>query len=155
MNRDSNHLDPPDIPLEGPFHWDQESPPPLLDLAAWMDDPVEDEQIESAIASDPELRSFIISSRLDNSPPAEDISPELQTRIALLVPASPGVLARIGGWSVAAAAAVLLAFGGWRLGEVSMTTDDAAHRTLSIATFGFGDANDETFFLSWNQEADR
>jgi hypothetical protein len=52
------------------------------------------------------------------------------------MPASPPVLAQIGGWAAAAAAAVLIAMGGWQLGVASSESSSLEPDTLAIATFG-------------------
>ncbi len=85
-------------------------------IAAWIDDPTAQcpPHIEAAMAHDPALRSLIRDLRLEQFQP-EPASAALHEHLIAL-PMGPSVLARIGGWSIAAAAAVALAVLGLQLG---------------------------------------
>lgn len=85
-------------------------------LAGWIDGSSAPcpPHIEAAMAHDPALRSLVRDLRLQQFKP-ESASAALHERLISL-PMGPSVLARIGGWSIAAAAAVALAVLGLQLG---------------------------------------
>ena len=85
-------------------------------LGAWIDDRTAEcpEHIEAAMAHDPALRGLIRDLRLGLFE-GETASAALRDRLISL-PLGRSVLGRIGGWSVAAAAAIALAFLGLQLG---------------------------------------
>lgn len=86
-------------------------------LAAWIDDPAAacPPQIEAAMAHDPALRSLVRDLRLRQFE-GETASKRLRDQLIAL-PLGRSVLAKIGGWSIAAAAAIALAVLGLQLGE--------------------------------------
>ncbi len=138
------------------FHglrWADDPPaPPLEDLAAWIDHPEPDDAVESALAADADLRAFVADVRLASALDADiEVNRDTLRRVQSLVPSRPSVVARIGGWAVAAAAAVLLAVGGWRLGAESASIADVRASSLSVATFGVGETDGDTSFLAWNE----
>jgi hypothetical protein len=103
-----------------------------MDLAAWVESPTEEaDLVEAALVADPDLRRAMATIRLSGLPAAD-----LSFRLGKLMPASPPVLAQIGGWAAAAAAAVLIAMGGWQLGVASSESSSLEPDTLAIATFG-------------------
>ncbi len=118
--------------------------PSLMDLAAWIEAPDESaERVEAALAADPDLRAAAMAMRLHGVTDASDVDAALQQHIHSLMPAGPHVLARIGGWVTAAAAAVLLAIGGWQLGSGTADTRSFDMDTVAAATFGLQDSSDQ------------
>ncbi len=117
------------------------SQPDLMDMAAWIDTPSADDRVDRLLASDAAWRRTVVDLRLrgPEEAPAEAVLP---SRLAALIQDQPSVLARISGWSLAAAAAILLAIGGWHLGSQTLSGSDG--ETLSPALFGF----DEEFASS-------
>jgi hypothetical protein len=108
-----------------------------MDLAAWVESPTEEaDVVEAALVADPDLRRAMVMIRLGELPASDDIDPSLPFRLGELMPARPPVLARMGGWAAAAAAAILLAMGGWQLGVTSSESSSLEPDTLAIATFG-------------------
>lgn len=108
-----------------------------MDLAAWVESPTEEaDVVEAALVADPDLRRAMVMIRLGELPATDDIEQGLSSRLGKLMPASPPVLAQIGGWAAAAAAAILLAMGGWQLGVTSSESSSLEPDTLAIATFG-------------------
>ena len=108
-----------------------------MDLAAWVESPTEEaDLVEAALVADPDLRRAMATIRLSGLPAADGIEQDLSFRLGKLMPASPPVLAQIGGWAAAAAAAVLIAMGGWQLGVASSESSSLEPDTLAIATFG-------------------
>jgi hypothetical protein len=120
------------------------------ELAAWAERPDESGGVDAMLASDAELRRAVIDLRLHGLPQANEPSPELRRRVGLLMPFRPAVIGRIGGWAAAAAAAVLLAIGGWRLGSTGGTERSLDRDTLAVATFGIGGSasDEEVSFLT-------
>lgn len=108
-----------------------------MELAAWAESPTEEaDVVEASLVADPELRRAMVMIRLGELPASDDIDPSLPLRLGELMPARPPILARIGGWVAAAAAAILLATGGWQLGVASSEPSSLQPDTLAIATFG-------------------
>jgi hypothetical protein len=108
-----------------------------MDLAAWVESPTEEaDVVEAALVADPDLRRAMVMIRLGELPASDDIDPSLPFRLGELMPVRPPVLARMGGWAAAAAAAILLAMGGWQLGVTSSESSSLEPDTLAIATFG-------------------
>jgi TRAP-type C4-dicarboxylate transport system permease small subunit len=67
-----------------------------------------------------------------------DLDPDLMVRLTGLMPDPPTVLARIGGWALAAAACILLAIAGWQLGSET-ASERSMEQALAIATFGLSE----------------
>ncbi len=108
-----------------------------MELAAWAESPTEEaDVVEATLVANPDLRRTMVAIRLGELPASDDIDPSLPFRLGELMPARPPILARIGGWVAAAAAAILLATGGWQLGMASSESSSLEPDTLAIATFG-------------------
>lgn len=136
--------------LHAGWRWSEHAPNVSeQDLAEWAERPSDHDAIEALLASDADLRAAVISLRLTGPPVADDASPQLRDRIAHLMPTRPAVIGRIGMWAAAAAAAVLLALGGWQLGSASGGERSLQQGTLAFATFGLsqGGDQDEASFL--------
>ncbi|MCH2136246.1 MAG: hypothetical protein MK101_06645 [Phycisphaerales bacterium] len=107
--------------------------PALPALIEWIDDPAAPcpDRVLEAMAADSGLRALVRDLRLDRLPGSEDVASEsLQARLVALQPPRllPGsVLGRIGGWSIAAAAAVAVAFVGLHIGSSMAQSRSVAH----------------------------
>jgi hypothetical protein len=138
--------------LQEGWRWSEHAPSVSeQDLAAWAESPSEDEAVEALLASDADLRAALIAMRLTGTTEADEASPHLRNRIARLMPAQRSVIGRIGMWAAAAAAAVLLALGGWQLGSESSPERSLQQDTLAFATFGLNDSGsqDDASFLTY------
>ncbi|MCP4759242.1 MAG: hypothetical protein GY894_10635 [Planctomycetes bacterium] len=125
------------------WRWsDSPQMPSEADLAAWVSQPSESDAVESLLAADATWRRALVDMRLNELASETNVPADLLEQITLLMPEPPAVLARIGGWALAAAACILLAIAGWQLG-----TDIASERSmdnpLAIATFGLSDDIDD------------
>ena len=106
-----------------------------MELAAWAESPTEESDVvEATLVADPDLRRTMVAIRLGELPATDDIEQNLSIQLSELMPTRPPVLARIGGWVAAAAAAILLAMGGWQLGLASGESSSLQPDTLAIAT---------------------
>ena len=141
MTSSPNQFDDLERRLKAGWQWSDTAPPVSAeDLAAWVDQPVEHEAIEAALAHDANLRAAVVELRRGAHQASESPSPALLRRVQALVPDRPAIAGRIGLWAAAAAAAVLLAFGGWQLGSASGTDRSLDTDTLAFATFGLSTA---------------
>lgn len=113
-------------------------------LASWVDQPAPDEQVEDILARDPDLRRTVTALRLGTLAP-EPPSTALLGRLYRLVPEPTPVLARIGGWAAVAAAIVVVAVAGYRLGAVDAGQRSMQEAMLAAATFGLSADNDDDF----------
>ncbi len=120
------------------------SDPSCMDMAAWMEAPdASADQIEAALASDPDLRSLAVAIRCGGLAVEHEVSPALHRRVHRLMPTRAPVLARIGGWAAAAAAAVLLALGGWHLGHDPGNSRALGTDTVAMAALGSHELQDQ------------
>lgn len=119
----------------------------LSDAAQWADNPCENEALEALLARDTDLRSAVVDLRLGRVVTDQAPSDALRQRLHALMPTRPSIAGRIGGWSIAAAAAILLAFGGYWLGAQSTQTRSLDQDTLLASTFGFDDGLADASFL--------
>ncbi len=119
----------------------------LGDAAQWTDDPCENEALEALLAGDTDLRNAVVDLRLGRVVADQAPSDALRQRLHALMPARPSSAGHIGGWSIAAAAAILLAFGGYWLGTQSTQTRSLDQDTLLASTFGFDDGLAGASFL--------
>lgn len=127
-----------------------DQPEPFTDidaLLAWIDDgdaPCP-EVIEHALAHDPSLRGLVRDLRLDRLTP-EDASASLRNTVLDLGMPRP-ILASLGQWSAAAAAAIAIALLGFQLG-----TSAAGPRTLlqdnGLAAFGLDDTTSDDAWVA-------
>ena len=108
-------------------------------LAEWVDAPCENADVESLLCHDAEARKAAIEIRLGQLASAEEIDPALRNQLYRLNRFEPAIAGRIGNWSVAAAAAVLLALCGYWLGSLAPTSA-VDQDTLVASVLGF-DAN--------------
>ncbi len=140
--------------LRAGWQWSEHAPNVSeQDVAAWAESQCssEHEPVEALLASDPQLRRAVIDLRLSGPPQADAASLELRRQIGHLMPTQPAIIGRIGMWAAAAAAAVLLAFGGWQLGAASESERSLQQDTLAYATFGLSDtgSEDNASFLTY------
>ena len=127
-----------------------DQPEPFTDinaLVAWIDDDDAPcpEIIEKALAHDPALRSLVRDLRLGRLTP-ESASATLRNTVLDLGMPRP-ILATIGRWSAAAAAAIAIALLGFQLG-----TSAAGPRTLlqdnGLAAFGLDDTTSDDAWVA-------
>ena len=156
-NRDVQHSAPGNPPgnTSGstgltPMHRSVDQPEPFTDidaLVAWISDvgATCPDAIEHALAHDPALRSLVINLRLGRLIP-EAAEAELRNTILDLGMPRP-ILATIGQWSAAAAAAIAIALLGFQLG-----TSAAGPRTLlqdnGLAAFGLDDTTSDDAWVA-------
>ena len=155
MTQNEHHFDDLEARLMQGFQWsDHGDPPPVDEVARWVDTPVESlDAVESHLANDPHMRSAAMDLRLHGIALAEEADESLRNRLHQLMPDRPSVITQIGGWAVAAAAAVLLAIGGWQLGTATVDARSPASDSLAIATFGLsGSEQDDASFLTFVTE---
>ncbi|MDG1839053.1 MAG: hypothetical protein P8I91_09675 [Phycisphaerales bacterium] len=138
MNPKDQKFDPLEQDLPAGLRWsipDREVS--AMELAAWAESPTEEaDVVEAALVADHDLRRTMVAIRMGELSTTDEVDQRLSFRLGELMPASPPVLARIGGWVAAAAAAILLAIGGWQLGVASGESRSLEPDTLAIATFG-------------------
>ncbi|MDP7029491.1 MAG: hypothetical protein QF733_04640 [Phycisphaerales bacterium] len=146
MTQERHKHDPIEAALRA-GHYSEASPaetPTTGDLAAWIEAPDESAtHVEALLARDADLRSVAVDLRLHGFTDGPTVGPDLRGRVHALMPAPPPVLARIGAWAAAAAAAILLAIGGWHLGSGDADVRSLGTDTVAAAAFGVQDGSDE------------
>ncbi len=137
--------------LKAGWQWSDRAPSVSeQDLAQWVNQPTEHEGVEAVLAQDSQLRRAVLDLRQATPDVGELPSLELVRRVHSLVPDRPIHAGRIGLWAAAAAAAVMLAFGGWQLGSTNGTDGSLDAETLAFATFGLSDddmSNNGSFLM--------
>ncbi|MDP7070107.1 MAG: hypothetical protein QF561_02025 [Phycisphaerales bacterium] len=137
--QDPNLTDLEQTLRSGGWQWsDPPETPSRADLAAWVESPTEHEEVESLLAADPAWRHAVVDMRVGGLELDADLDPDLMVRLTGLMPDPPTVLARIGGWALAAAACILLAIAGWQLGSET-ASERSMEQALAIATFGLSE----------------
>ncbi len=95
---------------------------PWQHVAEWADHPCDTPTVESLLCDDADARAAVIDLRLGRMTPTEHLDPALLRALIALQTPRPAIAGRIGRWSMAAAAAVLLATTGYWLGSQTPTS---------------------------------